>query len=478
MKFSKLILIFIVTLLIKFSFVIYFSHLQRCQTPDSVQGYITIVTGDTPSYTGAIDNFIEKRTYYFWNGKRQVYAGRLPHYGTPYYFTRLIFKNKAVASDIYIIFQIIADALATLFFALLCFQVIGNKWSFWIGYTLYFLNFNLFLLTLQLLPESLSLSFFVIFLYFFHIYWKKDNWNYCLISSILLALVVVLKPYLVLLYIPYFLIIFTKTVNSENGKLISSIRKIIILSLPLILILLPWIIRNEIVLNKFIPAQESTTAGYDYTEADLAYRKFVTAWGGNIIPWDPQAAGCYFYNKSCSFKLPEYALTNSYTIYDVEDARREYVEYLKDRSSLKEKKATEKFERLTSIYKSEKPFMYYVGSKFLIAKHILWHTNNSNLPISPTFRCYKSYQLVFKLIQLLIHILSMILGTLGLFTLFYKRKINFLIFFVPIFLIIFFSLLGVPEARYFNHAYPIMIIGLTYVLYLVFRAVKIFSTKN
>ncbi len=460
--------------------ILYFTQLVLCQKPYLVDGSIAVYAGDSFSYTGAMDNLIEHGSYRFWNGTSNVYAGRLPHYAAPYFLLRLV-AGKTLAQDLFAVLQILTDAAATVVFGLLCFEIFGRKITFWIGYALYFLSFNFLVIAQYLSPESLSLSFFIFFLYFFHRYWAQERWTDCVTASVFLALVVVLKPYLVLIYVP-FLLAFTARENFfENKRIFPFLKKSVILGLPLLLLLLPWIARNAVVLGRFVPAQESMTAGYNYTAADFAFRRFVGAWGGSIIFWDPEAVACYFDPKppfGCAFKFPDYALANENTLPAIEDVRRDYIQLQKQYDPELERTVVEKFDRLTATYKAEKPFMYYVGSKFLSAKNMLWHTNNNNLPISAALDCYEPYQLLFKLIQFGIYLSAMTLGTIGLIWLAYRRRLSLLSPCVPLILIAFFSYFGWAEARYFNHAYPVMLVGLTCVVYQLLEAAKKFTPNS
>jgi hypothetical protein len=450
----------LLTFALKVGLAVYFSQLLFCQVPENKIGFIANGIGDTPSYIGSIDNFIDEGTYYFWNGTRRVYAGRMPHYGAPYYIFRLVF-DKTAASDIYVLFQILFDSVATVFFALLCFEVLKNKFAFVFGFFFYFLNFNLFWLSSILFTESLSLSLFVLFLYSFNRYWSDEKFSSAIVAAIFLALVTSLKPYLAIVYLPFFLSVFFKE------KSFYSLRRVVLLLIPLLILLAPWIARNAIVLGKFIPTQESTTAGYNYTQADFAFRRFVGAWGGDFIFWNPNSAGCYFQFKpsaGCNFKIPDYALTDGYTMSDVEDVRNDYVRLQENYSSELEQTVITKFDRLTNIHKSERPFMYHIGSRFIMVKNLLWHTNSYNLPILSNFRCYKSYQLIFKGISFVIYLLSMTIGIIGLYKLSVERKISLLFVSVPLLILCFFAALRFVEYRYFNHAFPIFALGAVYIL--------------
>lgn len=460
---KKLILMVVLTFVLKVLLAVYFSHLLFCQMPENKIGYIANGVGDTPSYMGSIDNLIDEGTYYFWNGTRRVYAGRMPHYGVPYFIFRLGF-SKPVASDIYVLFQILFDSMATVFFALLCFNVMKSKVAFWIGFLFYFLNFNLFWLSSILFTESLSLSFFVLFLYAFNRYWSEEKFSNAIIAAVFLALVCTLKPYLVIVYLPFFLIIMFK---NKRLSFFINLRQLALLSCPLLILLAPWIVRNVIVLGKFVPTQESMTAGYNYTQADFAFRRFAGAWGGDFIFWNPNSAGCYFqFNppSGCNFTLPDYALSDGYTKNDVDDVKRDYLQLQENFSPELEQTVVSKFDRLTNIYKKERPFMYYIGSRAIMVKNLLWHTNSNNIPVYSSSKCYKSFQILFKAISFLIYILSLTIGILGLIKLSIERKISLLFVGVPVLLFCFFAAMRFVEYRYFNHAFPILALGAVSIL--------------
>ncbi len=476
---KQLFALFAITFTIKIALALYFSHLQVCQMPDAKFGYLALNGGDTFSYFGVMDNLLEHGEYYFYNGARNVYAGRMPYYGAPYFFLRLFF-DKSAANDIFVAFQIFFDALATILFARLCFSISPVKPAFWIGYAIYFCSFNYFVWSLTLVTESLSLSFLIFFLYFYHCFWKTQKWSDAVSAGIFLALMTVLKPYLVLLYPAFLLGVLYKEKTFDLAGVLSYLRKATILSLPLLILLTPWIARNAIVLKKFVPAQENIYAGYNYSDAYISFTNFAGAWGGGVIFWDAGDAGCYFLlnpSHGCNFTIPEYALTDEYDIEDVERLRQNYLRLQENFSPELEKSVTIEFERLTEIYKQEKPFMYYVGSKFIFIKKLFWHTSNYSLPIHPSFKCYNSFQLLFKVVQFIIYVLALTLGVFGLLKLVYERKISFLFLAVPVIIVIFFAEIRTTELRYVSPVYLILLFGIPISLLALFRVLKVYCYK-
>lgn len=476
---KQLFVLLAVTFILKIALGLYFSHLQGCQYPDNKFGYLALNGGDTFSYFGVMDNLIEHGEYYFWNGARNVYAGRMPYYGAPYFFLRLFF-DKPTANDIFVLFQIFFDALATILFARLCFSFSPVKPAFWIGYAIYFCSFNYFIWSLALNTESLSLSFLIIFFCFYHRFWKTQRWSDVVLASVFLAFTTVLKPYLIFLYPVFFLDVLLRRKTFALADIPVYLRKAVILSLPLLILLTPWIARNAIVLKKFIPAQENIYAGYYYSDAYISFTNFAGAWGGGSVAWDARDAGCYFLINppyGCDFTIPQYALTDKYDAGDIERVRQNFLKAQVNPSPELEKSVVAEFDRLTEIYRQEKPFMYYVGSKFIFIKNLFWHTNNYNLPIHAGFNCYNPFQLLFKVVQFVIYILALTFGVFGLLKLIYERKIGLLFLAVPVIITIFFAEMRTAEMRYVSHVCLILLFGIPTAFITFFTMLKVYYYK-
>src|SRR5690349_16101512 len=101
-------------------------YLTRCSNPELKLGQMSFESGDTFSYTGATENLITNGSYYFFNGKENVYAGRTPHYGVPYFLLRLVF-DKGQAYDMLIIIQLLLEGIAIFYLFQLCYQLTASK---------------------------------------------------------------------------------------------------------------------------------------------------------------------------------------------------------------------------------------------------------------------------------------------------------------------------------------------------------------
>lgn len=471
----EIFLLLVLTFLLKLSLCIYFSYLGDCKNPELSAGFLAKVTGDTFSYLDPIDNYLIEGEYYFWNGERKVFAGRMPYYGIPYFLFRLFF-NRESSADLLVLLQILFDVIAGFYFAKLCYKVLKYPSAFWIGYLIYFLNFNYFSTLITLYTESLSISFTILFLYNFHLYWTKRTKLQVFIACVFLSIAVLLKPYLM----PLILVAFLSYLYRERLFSLHYLKEIavttILACVPLGLMLSPWILRNAITLQKLIVLQESTYAGYNLTETDLAFRRFVGAWGGDDTFWDAKSPSCYFKLNppfKCEFTLPPVSLANGYSVLDIENVRVNYLRFQETRSPELGRTVTDEFNRLTNIYRNERPFMFYIGSGFYRINTILWHTNNQNLPIHNSSPCYQPSQLLFKTIQFAIYILSLLLGLPFIFWLLYKNRLSFVFLSIPVYLLLFFGTYERrAEARFFYHAYPVMLLGLVTAFFLIYRKLK------
>lgn len=473
---KKMVSIVAITFALKLVLALYFSHLLFCQYPTLQWGIIAKDGGDTFSYLGVMDNLLAHGEYYFWNGAQKVYAGRMPYYGALYFLLRLFFEQK-VAYDVYAVLQIALDAFATVVFAQLCFEIFRKKVFFWVGFLLYFCSFNIFMFSIDLWTESPSLSFLIFFLFFYHRFRLGKKLPDALWASVFLALMTVLKPYFVLIYPVFFLSVWFVL----NRKL-SAIYKVTLLGLPLLILLSPWIVRNFVSLGKFIPAQEGMYASYNYSKSYYAFVDFAGAWGGGIVFWEPDDAGCYFLvhvGFQCRYSLPDYALANGYSREKVEDVRQKFLELQKNYSpELDEAVATE-FQRLTEIYRREKPFMYHIGARFIFFKKFFLHKNLYNLPIHTGFNCYGRYQELFKVIQFGIYALALTFGTFLLIKQVYKRKLSYMFVAIPLIITIFFIAFRThTEPRYVAHVYPFLLIGLSVFLVSVIEQLQTFWIKS
>jgi hypothetical protein len=474
-------LLIAIAFLIKLSLVIYIVHLRKCNY-GNVNNLDTILAsqlGDTPSYFDPFDNFLEKGEYFITyhtklQGPIKVEMGRGPYYGFIYFIFRLFF-SKEVSQDLIVIFQILIEAFSIVYLCKLTYNITKIKYVFWITYFLMLISFDTTCHSFLLMTESLSTSFLIFTSYHYYNYLEKKKNKDLFITGIFLAFVVALKPYFSLFYI----LIGIKFLLDKPFLIKNVISKTLIISIPLIILITPYTIRNYIKFQVFQPFSE-LYAGYPYTKADLEYREFIKAWGGTFISWNRRSAGCFFESqdfRNCEFKFPYYAFCKGYKIDDVLKARKIYLQYLKNPSKSLEDSVIKSFSTLTQLYKENCPFRYYFLSRFSTTKTFLFHSGSYYLPINKKFPCYKSYQFLIKLFQSFLYYYSLIFGIIGLLILYFNDKKTYLISIIPFYLILFFPIiLKATEFRYFSTSYPFLMFGAVYITVVFLKNVFKIST--
>ena len=473
-KYKLYLIIFI--LFIKGCQAYYFIYLTQCNNPEIKLSDLAFASGDTFSYTGAMENFIEKGSYFFFNGKENVYAGRLPHYSLPYLFFRT-FLDQESTYNLLVVFQLIIECIATYYLVILFFYLTSNKLFSYLLLCICLVTSNFTQFAAYISPESLSCSLLILSIYSYHQYLNHSSKIKLLIVGTFIGLLTTLKAYFIILFLPIGIHFILDIKKLTKQTLQCAIEKSILVAMPIFLMLLPWTLRNYIRYEKIIPLQINATAGYNYNSADLAFRKFVTAWGGDFIHWEKTSAGCYFIPNPtihCEYRIPAYAYSSQYDSSDIEKVRTKYILLQKNYSTKLEKEVAADFNSLTKSYINEKPFQFYIYAPLRLAKKFLIHSGSYYLPIHSGNPCYHSWQLALKIIQSLFYWVSLIVGIPGTILIAQRSK-NYILPFIALGIIILFPfVLHFAEARYYRTVEPLLYLAFVYVFYDVFKRVSNF----
>jgi hypothetical protein len=466
-KHKFIILLLFITLGIKLFSCLYLSCLSNCSKSEKPISILAQKSGDAPTYLDPIDNFIEKGSYFYGEGKNKTSFGRAPYYGSVYYIFRL-FASPNLAYDLVALSQIIMESISILFLCFLSLKIISNQFSFWLTYVLMMLSLNLTVYSNYLLTESFSTSFLIIFCYYYYSYLTSKRNKYLIIAGIFLCFSTLLKPYFCLLYIPVgigFLI-------EKPLKIRQTIIKICLFVSPLILLSAPYTLRNLINYHRFLPSSE-LYAGATYTKADFAYRNFVTSWGGSYIFWDKRSAGSYFQPSKDvhnEFHFPSYAISGGYNMNDIEKVKDMYIRYQQNPTPILEDSVYCEFNRLKNLFIKYHPFRYHFISPLIIFKQYIFHSGSYFLPINKDFPCYKSYQLLIKISQSILYYFTLFAGFTGLILILKSNKKTYMNLFIPILLLIMFPFVSkTTEARFFIVSYPFLIIGSVCIICIYFQ---------
>jgi hypothetical protein len=286
-------------------------------------------------------------------------------------------------------------------------------------------------------------------------------------AGLFLSILVCLKVYYILLFLPVGIYFLRDGSEIFRQRLAKAIIKSALVSLPLLVLLAPWVIRNYLLLNRFIPFQETPTAGYNYSKSELAFRKYVTSWGGEIIFWSQNSAGCYFMPKDkvpCDFQIPAHAFTKNYGPSQVEEVRTLFIQLQNNYSDSLDKKVSNLFFQMQSEFKKENPFQYYILSPVKLTSKFLINSGSSYLPIHKFNPCYSVIQLPVKGAQSISYWLCLLVGLPGVLILGYQKR-DLILPFVPLFLILLFPIvLKTTETRYFRTVEPILFIGVAFLI--------------
>src|SRR5207237_3758151 len=96
---------------------------------------------------------------------------------------------------------------------------------------------------------------------------------------------------------------------------------------------------------------------------------------------------------------------------DIEDVRNDFVRYQKHTNDKTlEDTVVNKFNRLTSDFKKEKPFFYYIAAPFLCAKKMILHSGSYYMPVYKNSPCYSIFQMFLKISQSALYYLLLIFG--------------------------------------------------------------------
>ncbi len=453
-------LLFVVIFLIKICTGYYLHYLATCERPEIKISTLAIAGGDTFSYTGAMENYFNTGKYYFFNGKENVYAGRMPHYSIPYYFFRL-FLNQNQSYNALIIFQLVMESFSIVLFSMLIFKITQSASIGFASIIIQIFNLSTTHYSIQATPESLSISLLIIITYLIYTYYHNRKFTSLLFISFLLAWLTCLKPYFIILYPIVVLTFCSIYFGYENIKKVS--RLSITLIFPLLIFILPWVIRNEIVLNKFIPLQISVRAGYNYTKSELSLKRLIHAWGENSHFWEPKSVGCLFspYAEGpCDYLLPEDIYTKKYTKEDIERLIIRFKNLIQNPSSEEDSLLENTIEGYRTAFIEENTVRFYFLSPMERIKNCMVHSGSYYLPISSSFACYKSYQFLIKFVQSCIYWFSLLVGLPMLFMLVIKSKQYLFMLFIPVYLILLFPIsFGLQELRYFHGAFPFFLFG-------------------
>lgn len=433
-----------------------------CQQPEIKAGTFTAFTGDSFSYTGAMENYITSGEYFFEAGNKKIYAGRVPHYSVPYYILRQIF-NKTVSLDLFIILQLMLEATAFFLVSLLIFEITGSKLSFYLSLLFSVVSFFYLHYTLIPITDSPAASFLLISFWFLFRYVNAatPKFIYWVLFSLILAIATILRPYFGLAFIFVGLVLLIKYKTS----LVSLIKHCIVYGMALLVLLAPWIVRNYSQFGKIMLFQQDKYAGYDIGKELLLTRKMLAAIGEDASTmWDKQTAAGFFsrdYHKISVWKVPAEISADTIlnrNFFAINDLCLDSIDDRSQRAAF-----NLHYQAFIDQYKAKHKFRYYFLNYFSRIKKFLIHSGSYYYSYTKEETCDKRINFYVKVMQSLCYFLCLIPGFAGLLLLARNKKYGLFFLLPTLTLILFFPIiLGIVEWRYFLPFYFFHQIGLFY----------------
>lgn len=272
-------------------------------------------SGDTKGYILPMEHYIDSGEYYL-NEPSEQSVGRGPYYAIYYYVFRQ-FLDVPESYDALVVLHILWFALSIVLFMCLLVRYIHYKSLVWL-IPMLIIGIPLELWRLAyILPESLALCQLICFFFFYERFVRTNSWWQLGWGALFLSMACVMKPYLLPIFAFCFLdwAISKKVINLKTWC-----QYIAVMSLPLVLICLPFTVRNAVKFHTFAPMQNTAYAGTTNDTVNATMRTMVRVWGEDYQEWVNSAVATYFMPvKGFQYKgeLPSSIYVDAYTADDL-----------------------------------------------------------------------------------------------------------------------------------------------------------------
>jgi hypothetical protein len=429
--------------------------------------------GDTEGYIGSIDNLIETGHYYFGEDN---FAGRMPGFLPVYFPLRVIFSTD-IARSLTILFQLIFSSAAIVYLCKTVQFVFPSSFLFNVLFLL--LSTNTFLISFDMIlySESIAISTMIFSIYYLILFNKNNQHKYLFISGLFMTWCIFMKPYLGIL-LPLHALLASQflKVSLKEAAL-----RIILFSIPFVIVDSIWIARNYRISGEFIPLQRTISAGNDLNEMFTVWYKFNKIIGGDNIQWNEGSHASWFatdeYLHKIGFKRPDISIFPEFIFSeklpkDSLIAAREYLWISRDSNETIQTRELykEKWVRILNGYifqlKENHPFYYYVGNKFQTLRRLIFHKYTYYFPYS--FEEANILEKGVKLFVMAVNLMILFFGIIGFFALILKSMKDYQVWYftLPVFwIIIFFGFIIMqPEYRFFLIAWIFINVGAAFTI--------------
>ena len=456
---------FILALLFKSIIFIYKITEPRTAQP-YYSGTFACHSYDSSSYIDPIENLLAEGVY------EDDY--RMPGYGWVYFLLRLIFSQGNALSAL-VLLQLLLSVISVYVLALLAHHVFKHICYFYLTFFLYLISSYVSLYDYVLLTESFCTSSIIFSVYFLITGYNEKG--KLLISGSFLTWAIFLRPIvfpILLIFVVYVFI----TNRKDNPGLTYKWSRSFVFMIPFLIFDGMWLIRNYCKYEVIAPLTRSIYYSKIEQSFEAPLFHFMNAFGGSIVHWEPGAEITFFVPLSTSIKkkieviLPSYIYTSKFNYDSLLIVKREIRELRNDSIPEKEKKAlTQKvklqLDSYTASIRQEKPFLYYVSSRFKVFKRFFIHSGTYNLFIKASYELGKA-ELVVKVFYSLFYLFVLVSGFAGNIWLFIKgfKNVTYQLLMVTglYFALVFPFVFKLDEYRYFVVGYPFFILASVYTL--------------
>jgi hypothetical protein len=414
--------------------------------------------GDTPTYFDPIDNLLNKGTY------DPDY--RMPGYGAVYLFFQLLLPLNA-AMRMIIVFQCLMALFANFALAKVAYMITKNKIAFVVTLVICCLSLKNIKWDFTFMTESLTTSCLSIGLYFFTkcVYDEKRRTWSALCGGFFLCWAVFMRP----VYFPL-IVLFPLALIYLERKRVKKFGLAVMFLLPFLIVDGCWIIRNYVVLDRFVPLVKQK---YIPEIADTylgALIDFVIVTGSPVTFHDPNSELAWYVTApggvQTSKPPPDWLQTSQFNIDSLRTVREMIAQtedpLLSDSSRRQLNSAiTEKLERYRKSIRDEKPGFYFVGSRIRHVRTHLFTTSTDFLPPIPFLQMPLHMQII-KLSYSALYAVSVIMaiGSLGAFWL--RNKDMLALPLAAMYALTISPVLGLVDVRYLAPGYPLLILCAVY----------------
>ncbi len=397
----------------------------------------------------------------------------MPYVGLPYSILRLFTENTDLIFSIISILQVLIGSTSIVYYAKLGEELYANlrnarsssKWLFRSYIFLSLLSLHTLHFDTAMLSDSLGTSFLSIFCYYYYKYLTQGRpRRMLLLTGLFLGLATLWRPYFSALYILLILEGMAYYYFNKRESIRWLPKHILIIISPLIILDLPWIVRNMIVFERFIPFQIDLYAGM-YPKSLIAFMDFARIYGGSWnYSTNPRKFGCYFHDMSgCTFILPSYSLGEKLNIGTIQKAKKLYSAYRADTNDkLLEGVLIYTFMKMKRYYHEDHPYTSHIIPRLIAIREYLFHGGTWFFPsFERGTECFPAVIFyALKITQSLLYWFALIGGLVGLTLLVVHRRETFIFISIPLFLIALFPIFFIAEeSRYFYGAYPQLLLG-------------------